>query len=159
MTGKRKRTVCSVTYERNIKWSPIHEQIASDHTNVLPLCECIEGGCFSGTARAHESGQSSRLDVPVDIVQDTKGTAGHGNHVVDVLPSEGLAIWEGPLLGWDADFVDLFSGVLSLLKCLVESLGFVILLPEDRDVRSSIGALHKRISCFRKHSRHGFDVR
>ena len=71
-------------------------------------------------------------------MQDTTGATRDGNHVVDFLPSKGLAIWEGPLLRRDTNIVDLLSGVLSFLECLVKCFCFVILLPEDRNVRSSI---------------------
>ena len=133
-----RRTICSITSERRTKRLPIHEQVTSDHTNVLPLGEDIESSCFPGTARAHQRGQSPRLDVSINIVQQTTSATRYRNHVVDLLPCEGLTIRKRPLLRWDADIVDLLSGVLSFLERLVERLGLWVLPSEDRDVRSSV---------------------
>ena len=71
-------------------------------------------------------------------MQETAGAARYRNHVVDLLPCESLTIEERPLLRWDADIVDLLSGVLSFLERLVERLGLWVLPSEDRDVRSSV---------------------
>ena len=96
--GNQKRTVCSTTSERRAKRLPIHEQVTSYHTNVLPLGKNIESSRLPGTTRTHQCSQSSRLDVPIDIVQETTGATRYRNHVVDLFPSEGFAIRERLLL-------------------------------------------------------------
>ena len=131
-------TICSITSERRTERLPIHEQVTSDYTDVLPLGEDIESSRFPSTARAHQRGQSPRLNVPVNVMQETTGAARYGNHVIDLLPSKGLTIRERPLLRWDADIVDLLPGVLSFLERLVQCLGLWVFLPEDCDIRSSV---------------------
>jgi len=71
-------------------------------------------------------------------MQETTGATRYGDHVVDILPSEGLTVRKRPLLRWDADIVDLLPGVLSLLESLVQCLGLWVLSSEDRDIRSSV---------------------
>ena len=136
--NNERRTICSITSKRRTKWLPIHEQVTSNHTNVLPLGEDVESSRFPGTARAHQRGQSPRLDVSINIVQQTTSATRYRNHVVDLLPCESLTIRERLLLRWDADIVDLLSGVLSFLECLVQCLGLWVLPSEDRDIRSPV---------------------
>lgn len=56
-------------------------------------------------------------------MQETAGAAGYGNHVVDLFPSESLAIRERLLQSRGADVMGLFAGSLSPLECPVQSLG------------------------------------
>jgi hypothetical protein len=79
MTTGMTRTICSISSERRAERFPIHKQVTTDHTDVLPLSEDIKRGSFSGTARAHQSGQSPGLDVSVNVVQETTGAARYGN--------------------------------------------------------------------------------
>ena len=142
---KKTRTIRSVSSERGADWFPVHEQVTSDHADVLPLGEDIKCSRFSRTARAHQSRQRPRLDIPMNIAQETPGAARYGDHVVDPFPGESLTIWERPLLPWDTNILDLLPGSLPFLKCFVQNFGLMAFPPEDRNICLSVGALENRL--------------
>ena len=115
----------------------IDEKITRDYTDIFPLGEDVETSGLSGTRSTHEGGHGTRLDVAVDVVEESEGCTRDGDSVIDALPSEGLVVSEGRfLLGLGPLYFDSLGSLLLLAEGGVEFGGLGGLLGEDSETKT-----------------------
>lgn len=81
--------IARLALERGIAGVAVDKHITGNHAHARPVGQTVEQGGLAGARHAHESGECSRLDPTVDVVQNLSYLALDLDLVAHISPVEG----------------------------------------------------------------------